>query len=148
MNESNKLGGLLAAFIFVVVAAVLISSLANSQTAVTSSFTVNNETAALINGTQVNLKNGIVTSVTSIVNATNASQSVAASNFTLTKPQGITLLNGQTGNFNVTYTYQNVTDPASTTMISLVVLFFALATLAGVLYYLSPTFRDLIGGLF
>ena len=139
----GKLYGILAAFLFIVIGVALLVSLANNENAVSGSFTVTNESVALINGTMVNLKNGVVSSVTRVGNST---VTVAAANYTLTSPQGLTLLNGQTRTYDVTYVYDNTPDATSSTILDLVILFFALGIIGGVLYYLSPNFRDLIDG--
>lgn len=129
-KQTGILGALLAVFVIIVLGAVFTQSIATAQTGATQLNTVNNETAALINGTAVALSHNQLNSVVSIVNATNASQTVAAANFTANLPQGqITLLNGRTGNYNVTYTYYQVSDTASQTLINLNSLFFALGVL-------------------
>ena len=140
----TKLGGILGAFIFAVIAIALAISLANNQVLVTQTVSVM-EQKTLTNGTTTQLTNGIITGITSIVNATNASQSQPSTNYTVVPPQGLYFSGGRSGLFNVTYTYSYVPDATSNTLITLVTLFFVFGIIGGVLYYLSPNFRELIG---
>ena len=130
-------------FVFIVIGVALTISLANNQTLVTQTTTLM-EQATLTNGSTTRLTNGIIVGVTSIVNATNASQSQPAANYTVIQPQSIYFTGGRTGLFNVTYSYNNVPDRASNTMVTLVTLMFVLTLIAGIIYYLDG-FKELMG---
>jgi len=148
MANDKTVGVLILAFVIAIVGVTLASQLANSQTAATQLNTVNNETAALVNGTAVKLLNNQLSSITTVYNATNATDIIATANYTANLDQGtITLINSRTGNFNITYTYYKVKDSTARTIITLMVLFFCIAVLVMTVAVLNPTFREMLEGL-
>lgn len=136
---------LLTAFIGLVIGVTLLISTADNTQRSTQLNAVNNQTTALINGTAVSLGYNQLNSLTSIYNATNASQTVAAANYTVDLPQGtVTLLNGRTGNYNVTFTYYLVGDSTARTLLTTNNLFFALGILLLLIAVAYPLFKDMM----
>lgn len=140
----DNLQAIFGAFIVIVIGAALLTSTANTTTGVTQNYNVANESVSFTNGQTATVKNGIVTSITSIVNASNASQVQGSTNYTLTQPKSIAW-SGPTGTYNVTYAYNQVSDATSITLVNFNTLFFALAVFFVFLAALSPTFREWIG---
>lgn len=140
-NDVNKVNIFMIAFITLIVGIVLLDVTADTTYLATdATYTGENESITLINGTAVNLANDWVTSVTTVIvqNGTNAT--LPATNYTVGSLNSddvatITLLHGDyDGNTSyVTYDYQDdnyVRHAQSRMLIRLVVIFFALAILA------------------
>lgn len=146
MASMKMTGGILAAFIFVVFAATFIAALANEQVRVTQQNTVTNESTALVNNSVVSLDNNQLDVVTRIGNASltldpNSDYTVnlATGQVTLTTPNATVA----DGTYDVSYTWREIGNGTSRTFVTLVVLFFAIATLIGTIAILNPTFREL-----
>lgn len=135
----------LLAFILVIMAVAFIGAIADSATSATQLNTATNETTALTNTSAASLDHNQLASVTSVIKANNASIVIAAANYTADLDQGtIRLINGVAGDYNVTYTYYEVKDSTSRTLISFNVLFFALATLLMAIGILYPLYKKMM----
>lgn len=146
-RKMENLQAIFSAFIVIVIGAVLLISTANTTTSVTQNYVVNNETVAFANGTTVSLAHTQLISIGSIYNATNGSQTLASTNYTVDLPHGTIAVvsNGRTGNFNVTtYTYNQVSDSTSNGLVNFNTLFFAFSVFFTFLAAINPTFREWI----
>jgi hypothetical protein len=144
----NRMIGIMSTFIILIVGVALLISLADTTTDVTEAKTVINESVTLVNATAVGLANNQLDSITSVINATNASESLTSGvNFTADLSAGtITLISaGEAGVWNVTYIHRQVGNSTARTLITLVILFFVLGLLGMTLAALSPSFRELMG---
>lgn len=141
--DKGMLGAFIGAFVIVVIGGALLTSVGDTQAQITQLNTVNNQTVALVNGTPFTLAQNQLTAVTSFYNASNASQPVQTGNYTIDLQQGIvTLLNGRTGSYNISYTWYEVGDGTSRTLSGFYTLFFALAVLLAVVAYMWPKIKD------
>jgi hypothetical protein len=137
---------ILFAFMSAIIGAVMLTSLADSQTATTQATTATNESLTLTTGIPGYLRNNQLDSITSVVNGT--SSLVEGTNYTANYAQGwINKTQSFTANgtYKVTYVYRQVGDAGSRTMLGLIPLTFALGVFLTVLAALSPQFRDMIG---
>jgi hypothetical protein len=144
---SDGLKFVIGAFIIAIVAIPLLSSLGDSQAAATQTLTAVNESVSLSNGTTTQLAHNQVQSITNVSNSTNTL--VLNTDFTANLNQGtLTLIVNKNGTYNATYTYKNVQDPASATIVNLSTLWFALAILFGVVGTLmvNEDFRETVFG--
>lgn len=140
MDKNKGLGGIIFAGIFIIVAAVLASSVADNQVAATQANTVTNESVTLINATAVSLDNNQLDSITSVVNATNASDTLALGvGYTANLEDGTITSLGRSGNWNVTYVWREVGDSTARTLTDLVTLFFVLGAF---LFAVGMLFKD------
>jgi hypothetical protein len=143
MNDNNKVGVFVTAFITLIVGIVLLSSLADRIWLGTdATYTATDESQTLVNGTAVSLDNNWVTSVTKVM-AENGT-----ANYTLTVTTQYTVGNlnddgvatvtlidgGYDGNTSyISYAYEDddyIRDGSSRVFIRLITLFFAFAILA------------------
>lgn len=147
---TGQIGAILSAFLVIVIGAALLTTTADEQTRITQLNTVNNETIALVAGTAVPLANNQLATIGTVYNASNASRVLTAGqNYTVDMSAGTISAIGISGDFNVTtYTWREVGDSTSRTLVILVIVFLAIAILTGVLAALSPSFRELMGDVF
>jgi hypothetical protein len=145
MNDNNKVGVFVTAFITLIVGIVLLSSLADRIWLGTdATYTATDESQTLVNDIAISLDNNWVTSVTTIL----VTYDTAEANATLTEGDNYTV-----GNLNddgvatvtlidaafdgnasyISYAYQDddyIRDGSSRVFIKLITLFFAFAILA------------------
>lgn len=138
MADDKKLGILLSVFLALIVGIPLISQLGNSVNEATTAQTVQNETVTFTGGNGT-LANDEIVALTSIVNNTGYSYTNQIGvGVNVTSGGAITSnVSGADTTYYVAYTYTNdnyVADSQSRTLISLLVLFFALALLAVGIY--------------
>lgn len=149
MKSGMGMAAILGAFIFAIIGVALIGGLADSTVDATEAKTVVNETLAFVNGTTVSLANSQLDSFTSLRNGTVVLDAVS-DDYSVNLDQGsvICLTSNSSiadGDYDATYVYRNIGDSSSRTLLLLVILFFALAILIGVIAALSPSFREMMG---
>jgi len=140
--EMNKLGILLSAFITIIIGLVLIGSLADSIFLTTNTVSVSDPTtiteAGLNAGTLVNLDNDDI--INTSVTVDNGTTVINPGNYTVYPSDGqIAVFNNTEATWvyglslNVNYTYkpdEYIANATSRTLVSLIIIFFALAVLA------------------
>lgn len=135
------------AFIFLIIGVSVIQPLADSTVDATEAKPITNESIALVNGTGTAAANSQWDSFTQLSN--NSRILVEDTDFTVNLGLGVVTLNTldntiSDGNYDLSYVYRNVGNSTARTLIILVILFFALAVLLGVIAILVPSFKDMM----
>ncbi len=138
-DDSGGLGGIIIAFIAIIIGLSLFISVADTIGTITGTFSVTDQDTSLINGTPVEFLGagfnataitGVVRGATTCNETTDWVGDLSANTINLTGATSAC----DTADYNVSYTYQTndfISDGAVRSISNLIPLFFALAIMAG-----------------
>lgn len=144
-GDGSGLGGIIAAFVAVIIGLTLFISIVDTTATLTGTFAGENPTTSLINGTPV----VFITAgfnATSINGVVNASGTICneTTDWIGDLPAGTINLTGtpacDTGTYNVTFSSRTndfIDDSAARSITNLIPLFFAIAIMAGALIFID-----------
>jgi len=153
MDMSKGVGVFIVAFVVIILGVTFLTTIADTTQDITSLKTVENESIAVVNNTDVELANRQLSSFTLLrCDNSSANMTVGTGNYTVRLTPGTINVNptdgacvGTAEKWLGTYTYRDIGDSTSRTFISLLPLFMALAVFLFTIGMFIPQFREFIG---
>ena len=142
MKNDQMLGGIIITFIFIIMGAIFLGQVANMVFENRNVYATVNESITIASGAGTTTFTDIQT-VTSFTNLSNQYTIGTDTNFT--EGSGAITTNAPDGSFNISYSYYPdlyVKDQGSRSILSLLVILFALVVLLGIVGYVVKIIKD------